>query len=124
MESRVNGVLTDRYADGEKASYPTLCKGRFDVNGECYYAIEEPASLNTLALLPTLKEMGVAAIKIEGRQRSPAYTGQVTRIWREAMDRCMDATTPYTVMPSWIAALDKVAEGAQHTLGAYHRSWK
>src|SRR3546814_1834989 len=31
LESRLNGVLIDRYADGENAGYPTLCKGRFDV---------------------------------------------------------------------------------------------
>jgi len=34
----------------------------------------------------------VAAIKIEGRQRSPAYVAQVTRVWRDAIDRC--AATP------------------------------
>ncbi|MDR0933542.1 MAG: U32 family peptidase [Burkholderiaceae bacterium] len=124
LESRLNGILTNRYADGESASYPTLCKGRFEVNGSCYYALEEPASLNALELLPVLKEIGVAAIKIEGRQRSPAYAGQVARVWREAIDRCMDSSVPYTVEPRWTAALDKVAEGLQHTLGAYHRAWK
>lgn len=31
---------------------------------------------------------GVAAVKIEGRQRSPAYVGQVTRIWRQPIDAC------------------------------------
>jgi len=124
LESRLNGVLIDRYAEGENASYPTLCKGRFDVGGECYYAIEEPASLNTLALLPALREMGVAAIKIEGRQRSPAYAAQVTRVWREAIDCCLNDSTGYTVNPVWATELDKVAEGLQHTLGAYHRSWK
>jgi putative protease len=124
LESRLNGVLIDRYADGENASYPTLCKGRFEVNDECYYAIEEPASLNTLALLPVFREMGIAAIKIEGRQRSPAYAGQVTRVWREAIDRCLSGRADYTVNPAWTAGLGKVAEGLQHTLGAYHRAWK
>jgi putative protease len=49
--------------------------------------MEEPTSLNTLELLPQLIEMGVRAVKIEGRQRSPAYVAQVTRVWREAIDR-------------------------------------
>ena len=124
LESRLNGVLIDRYADHENSSYPTVCKGRFEVGGERYYAIEEPASLNTLALLPVLKKMGVSAIKIEGRQRSPAYVGQVTRVWRSAIDRCMDSAADYTVEPAWMAELGKVAEGQQDTLGAYHRSWK
>ena len=54
--------------------------------GQRDYAIEEPTSLNTLAILPELIELGVAAIKIEGRQRSPAYVEQVTRVWRAAID--------------------------------------
>ncbi len=124
LESRLNGVLIDRYADGENASYPTLCKGRFDVGGENYYAIEEPTSLNTLELLPQLLAMGVRAIKIEGRQRSPAYVAQVTRVWREALDQCCDKLQRYSVKPEWMNELNKVAEGQQHTLGAYHRSWK
>ena len=124
LESRLNGVLIDRYDEGENAGYPTLCKGRFDVNDENYYAIEEPTSLNTLELLPQLMALGVKAIKIEGRQRSPAYVAQVTKVWREAIDNCLDAAQRYSVKPAWMSELDKVAEGQQHTLGAYHRPWK
>jgi len=124
LESRLNGVLIDRYADGENAGYPTLCKGRFDVAEENYYAIEEPTSLNTLELLPRLMQMGVRAIKIEGRQRSPAYVAQVTRVWRDAIDQCLASQQRYSVKPAWMAELNKVAEGQQHTLGAYHRPWK
>ena len=123
--SRLNGVLIDQYAPGENAGYPTLCKGRFDVGDEKnYYAIEEPTSLNTLELLPQLIRMGVRAIKIEGRQRSPAYVAQVTRVWRKAIDTCLASPQVYSVRPDWMHALDKVAEGQQHTLGAYHRPWK
>jgi collagenase-like PrtC family protease len=125
MDARLSGVLIDRYADGEKAGYPTLCKGRFDVEGEHnYYAIEEPTSLNTLELLPQLLRMGVKAIKIEGRQRSPAYVAQVTRVWREAIDQCISQAHRYAVKTAWYAQLDQLAEGQQHTLGAYHRPWK
>ena len=124
LESRLNGVLIDRYQPDENASYPTLCKGRFEVEGETYYAIEEPASLNTMELLPQLVQMGVKAIKIEGRQRSPAYVAQVTQAWRSAIDACGDGKRRFATHPSWSAALDRVAEGQQHTLGAYHRKWK
>jgi putative protease len=125
LEARLNGVLIDRFAEGESAGYPTLCKGRFDVAGEeSYYAIEEPTSLNTLALLPQLIKIGVRAIKIEGRQRSPAYVAQVTRVWREAIVNCVAHPHRYAAKPDWMASLDKVAEGQQHTLGAYHRPWK
>jgi putative protease len=125
LESRLNGVLIDRYGAGENAGYPTLCKGRFDVGDEAnYYAIEEPTSLNTLELLPQLCKMGVRAIKIEGRQRSPAYVAQVTRVWRQAIDHCQANAHRYAPKSDWLRDLDAVAEGQQHTLGAYHRSWK
>ncbi len=124
METRLNGILIDRFAEGERTGYPTLCKGRFEVEGETYYAIEEPASLNTLELLPELARVGIRAIKIEGRQRSPAYVAQVTRVWRAAIDAVMAAPERFQVAPAWMAELNKVSEGQSHTLGAYHRPWK
>ncbi len=124
METRLNGVLIDRYADHEKAGYPTLCKGRFQVGAETYYALEEPTSLNTLELLPELARLGVAAIKIEGRQRSPAYVAQVTQVWRAAIDAAKRAPDRFKPTPAWMAALTKVSEGKMQTLGAYYRPWK
>jgi putative protease len=125
LDARLGGVLIDRYAPGEKAGYPTLCKGRFDVGDERnYYAVEEPTSLNTLELLPQLLKFGVRAVKIEGRQRSPAYVAQVTRVWREAIDQALQQAHRYAVQTRWMAQLDQLAEGQQHTLGAYHRPWK
>ena len=124
LESRLNGILIDRYDADENAGYPTLCKGRFDVQGETYYAIEEPASLNTLELLPELMRMGIAAIKIEGRQRSPAYVEQVTKVWRQAIDNCLRDKSTFAVKPAWMTELGKVSEGQQQTLGAYYRPWK
>jgi putative protease len=124
LESRLNGVLLDRYGKGEKAGYPTLCKGRFEVGGETYYAIEEPTSLNTLDLLPEMLKIGIAAIKIEGRQRSPAYVAQVTKVWRAAIDAVKKNVAGFTPAPAWQAELNKLSEGQSHTLGAYHRPWK
>ena len=124
MQARLNGVLIDRYAPDEPRGYPTLCKGRFNVNGERDYALEEPTSLNTLAILPDLIALGVKAIKIEGRQRSAAYVDQVTRVWRAAIDLAAGAGTRYAVQPHWSAALARHAEGQQHTLGAYNRPWR
>ncbi len=124
LETRLNSVLIDRYSQGEPAGYPTLCKGRFNVGGNTYYAIEEPTSLNTLDLLPQLQSVGVAAIKIEGRQRSPAYVAQVTKVWRAAIDECMQNPDNYSAKSSWLSVLEKVSEGSQTTLGAYHRPWQ
>jgi collagenase-like PrtC family protease len=124
LSSRLNGVLIDRYAEGEPAGYPTLCKGRFMVDGQRMHALEEPTSLNTIELIPELVSMGVAAVKIEGRQRSPAYVEQVTRVWRAALDAYNKAPQQFSVAPDWRSALAAVSEGNQTTLGAYHRAWQ
>ena len=124
LSSRLNGVLIDRYGKDESAGYPTLCKGRFLVNGQRFHALEEPTSLNTLDLIPQLAAIGVSAVKIEGRQRSPAYVEQVTRVWRSALDAYARAPQNFTVQPQWRSALDSLSEGSQTTLGAYHRSWQ
>jgi putative protease len=124
VDARLNGVLIDRYAPDEPRGYPTLCKGRFDVNGQRDYALEEPTSLNTLAILPELIRMGVRAIKIEGRQRSPSYVELVTSVWRKAIDAAMADDQRFRVEPSWTETLSHLAEGQQHTLGAYDRPWR
>jgi putative protease len=124
METRLNGILIDRFADDEPAGYPTLCKGRFEVEGDTYYALEEPVSLNVIAILPDIVRIGVRAIKVEGRQRSPTYVAQVTRTLRAALDSLAGGLERFQVKPSWQADLAKVSEGSQATLGAYNRPWR
>ena len=124
LESRLNDVLIDRYDDNENTGYPTLCKGRFNVGKNTFHVLEEPTSLNTIGILPELDEIGIKAIKIEGRQRSPAYTKQVTQVWRQAIDSYYADPGNYKPKMQWTAALDKVSEGSQTTLGAYSRPWQ
>ncbi|MEC5384878.1 peptidase U32 family protein [Uliginosibacterium sp. H3] len=128
LEARLSDILIDRYGPTEHAAYPTLCKGRFEVssNGEhtMDHALEEPTSLNALSLLPRLHEMGVAALKIEGRQRSPAYVGQVTATLRTALDSLQADPARFSARPEWQAALARHAEGSQVTQGAFDRPWK
>jgi len=123
-QSRLNGVLIDQYAEGDNAGYPTLCKGRFEVADNVFYAIEEPTSLNILPILSELIEMGVAAIKVEGRQRSPAYVKQVTKILRTALNTCQADPHNYKPDLKCLETLDHVSEGNSHTLGALHRPWQ
>ncbi|MBI6602888.1 MULTISPECIES: ubiquinone anaerobic biosynthesis protein UbiU [Pseudomonas] len=124
LSARLSDVLIDRYTADEPAGYPTLCKGRFLVEGKRFHALEEPTSLDTLDLLPELSAMGVAAIKIEGRQRSPAYVEQVTRVWRAALDAHCLAPARFAVQDQWRQVLAGLSEGSQTTLGAYHRAWQ
>ncbi len=122
LESRLNGLLIDRFKQNENAGYPTLCKGRFEVNGNVEHALEEPTSLNTMDILPELIQSGVVAIKIEGRQRSPAYVAKVTKAWREAINKV--EKTAERVPQDCIESLATLAEGKQTTIGAYERNWQ
>ncbi len=124
LETRLNGVLIDQVPEGESVGYPTICKGRYCVNQQTGYAIEEPTSLNTLEILSELHQLGVAAIKVEGRQRSPVYVKQVTQIMRSAIDHCKISGDDYQVNPQWQADLAALSEGQQTTLGAYYRKWQ
>ncbi len=124
LESRLNNILIDRFEKDENAGYPTLCKGRFEVNNDIKHVLESPTSLNTLNILPELAAAGIKAIKIEGRQRSPAYVEQVTRVWREALDYFLTSDEEFTARSSWQNVLAKLSEGSQTTLGAYSRPWQ
>jgi collagenase-like PrtC family protease len=119
----LNGRLIDRFDPEEPAGYPTVCKGRYDVRGEVFHALEEPTSLNTLDLLPRLQAAGVVALKIEGRQRGQAYVAAVTQVWRQALDRLARNPADWHPDPAWQRELARHAEGRQTTLGPYHRSW-
>jgi len=123
LDARLNGVLIDRFEAGSRRGIQP-CAGAVDDGGEVYHAIEEPTSLNTMDLLPELYELGISAVKIEGRQRSPAYTGQVAATWRAAIDRMREAPERFKPSPEWQQTLDHLSEGGQTTLGAWHRSWK
>lgn len=122
-EARLAGVLIDRFEEGERAGYPTLCKGRFRVGDDVYHAFESPTSLETVSLLPRLKAAGIQAVKIEGRQRSAQYVAQVTSMWRRALDALNDtasAADEETVRQT----LRALSEGTVTTLGAYERQWQ
>lgn len=124
VETRVGDVLVDRFDESEAAGYPTLCKGRYRVAGSVVHAFEEPVSLNSLELLPQLQCMGVEAVKLEGRQRSPAYVARMTAIWRAAIDALHAAPDDFAVHPTWRDGLAELSEGRQTVLGAYARVWQ
>lgn len=89
-----------------------------------YHVLEEPTSLNRLELLSELMMANITAVKIEGHQRSPTYVGNVTHIWRQAIDHCRNDPKKFTTKQKWMAILENLSESKQTTLGAYHRQWQ
>ncbi len=56
-----------------------------------------PQDLAGLEILPDLVKSGVSSLKIEGRLKTPEYVANVTRVYREALDRVLGLvpeTTP------------------------------
>lgn len=121
LVSRLGGSVINRFGADEAAGYPTLCKGRFIADGRASYLFEEPVSLNAAAILAELRAAGVAAVKIEGRQRGRAYVAAIVAAYRGLIDTLeREGGVPRDT----VAALDRLAEGQSETTGAYGRSWR
>ena len=63
----------------------------------------EPSAL-VVGVLRGLELMAanIASVKIEGRQRSPAYVSQVAKVWRQAIDRCKADPQNFIPQSAWI----------------------
>lgn len=104
--SRKSGIETETFIHGALCySYSGLCLfsshlvGRSGNRGRCAYCCRQPfSSAETESLpfsmkdftaaehLPELIDAGVAALKIEGRMKSPAYVASVTDYYRRLSD--------------------------------------
>lgn len=117
--SCLGNVTLNRFEKDEPAAYPTPCKGRYVTLGKPSYLFEEPIGLNAIDILPQLKEAGVTALKIEGRQRSRAYVTQVVTAFRKALDALAKGETHQMANE-----LKSLAEGGRETFGAYKKGWR
>ncbi len=118
LVSRIGGFAIHRVKAGQAAPYPTLCKGSFEAGDYRGHVFEDPVSLDAASLIPQLAAAGVTALKIEGRQRSRAYTQTVVRNFRRALD-ALAAGRP---IPA--GELRALTEGQRTTSGAYNKTWR
>lgn len=118
LVASVGGFTVERFSKDEPAGYPTLCKGRFLAEGNVSHLFEDPVSLNAVELLPRLAGVGVAAFKIEGRQRGRAYVATVVQTFRRAVD-AMAVGGKVDV-----AELRALTEGQRDTTGSYKKTWR
>src|SRR5687767_14002079 len=63
-----------------------------------------PQDLAGLPLLPDLIQSGVASLKIEGRLKSPEYVANITRVYRQALDRVAADSAPATSLPAGVSS--------------------
>lgn len=118
LTTRLGAFTINRFAPREAPGYPTLCKGRFRVGDAAGYIFEDPVSLDARALMPELIESGVAALKIEGRQRGRAYIARVVAEVRAARDAALRGGR---TAGDGLAAF---SEGAARSTGALKKEWR
>lgn len=78
--------------------------GEADVPGKFLLS---PRDLAGIAVLPRLIETGVAALKIEGRMKSPEYVALVTGVYRQALDRAWSDPERYEVLDAEWSVLEE-----------------
>jgi putative protease len=66
--------------------YELICDGQPVPLGDRRYLLS-PQDLAGLEVLPDLIRAGVASLKIEGRLKSPEYVANITRVYRQALDK-------------------------------------
>jgi putative protease len=66
-----------------------------------------PKDLAGIELLPALAGAGVAALKIEGRMKSPEYVASVVSVYRAALDRALAAPSDFAVLPAETERLEE-----------------
>ncbi len=79
--------------------YDLVADGRqVDLGGRRY--LLSPQDLAGLDVLPDLARLGIASLKIEGRLKSAEYVANLTRVYREAVDRIAAELLPPSRPPA------------------------
>ena len=69
--------------------YDLIVDGQEYELGDRKYLLS-PQDLAGLSVLPDLVKVGVSSLKIEGRLKTPEYVANVTRVYRQALDRIIE----------------------------------
>ncbi|MDR3120288.1 MAG: U32 family peptidase [Clostridiales bacterium] len=111
MSSMIGGRSANRGACAQPCRLP------YSVGRKSGYLMS-PRDLCTLPFLDRLAAVGVRALKIEGRMKSPEYVATVTSVYRSYLDR-LPRHEPYTVDPRDEARLAAVFGRGAFTRGYY-----
>jgi putative protease len=104
-----NCVAVERTPEIAPTDPSQLCgDSEHAVNDLCFDQ-HAASSFEALALLPHFLSLGIRAVVIHAPDQPPLRLAQVTQVWREAIDDCMEDAEHYTVKPGWLACLEQAA---------------
>ncbi|MBF2077111.1 MAG: U32 family peptidase [Synechococcales cyanobacterium T60_A2020_003] len=82
-----------------RMTYDLIADGNPVDLGDRAYLLS-PQDLSGLEVLPDLIQAGLHCLKIEGRLKAPEYVANVTRVYRQALDRAIATADPsFTTTP-------------------------
>jgi U32 family peptidase len=103
--------------------YDLIADGEVVDLGERKYLLS-PQDLAGLEVLPDLVKSGVTSLKIEGRLKAPEYVANVTRVYRQALDRVMEELerpNPLAPFPKFAQRLEERGGGIKAPLSETER---
>jgi putative protease len=108
--SRLNGILIDVRPADVGGSLPAACRGRFRFGrGSSYvFGIHRPESL--VEMLPALMTTRPVAFRVVPTGGGPRRQRGLLRVWRCAIDACLDDPSRYSVRPEWARVLAEDGE--------------
>lgn len=82
-----------------RMTYELISDGELVELGDRAYLLS-PQDLSGLPVIPELIQAGVSSLKIEGRLKTPEYVANVTRIYRQALDKAIAEQLEASYRPS------------------------
>lgn len=77
--------------------------GDISCNDPCYSPKHHLAV--SLQQLPLMASLGIRAIQVQPRTDMPDEAATVTRVWRSAIDRCLEDSKHFAIDPAWTSQL-------------------
>jgi putative protease len=107
--------LATENASGNRGECRQTCRRRYRVVDEetgselliDNHHVMSPKDICCVGALDEIAAAGVSILKIEGRGRSADYVDAVTRVYREALDACLDGTFSVERALEWERRLEK-----------------
>jgi putative protease len=130
-----NMSLATENASGNRGECRQTCRRRYRVVDEetgrelliDNHHVMSPKDLCCVGMLDEIVASGVSILKIEGRGRSADYVDAVTRVYREALDACLDGTFSTEKAIEWEQRLERTFNRGfwkgGHYLGRPTEAW-